>query len=150
MPDRVIRETILSSQSMARMSPEGERQLVRLWLTCDNHGRFEADPQLVRAKCFPRMLDIVTEEDVAAWLDEIQDAETVSFYEVDEKLYGFHPNWLRSNKLRTENSKYPNPPQHLTHISMRKVMRDRHAAREAARNIVEVPIDESKRRHAAS
>jgi hypothetical protein len=133
--NRIIKESVCTSRSMAMLSAEAERLLYRLWTTCDNHGRFESDPQIVRAKCFPRMLDKVTEDEVARWLDEIQKVETIVFYEAGEQLYGYHPKWKDHNSLRTEKSRYPNPPERVSYVSMRSVMRERREAQEAVAKI---------------
>src|SRR5437899_2293748 len=53
MPSRIIRESATTSRSLNQLSDAGERIFWRLVTVADDHGRFDADPVVLLAKCFP-------------------------------------------------------------------------------------------------
>lgn len=57
MPNRVLREGILSSEAVNLLSEEGEIFYRRLMSVVDDYGRFELNLELLRARCFPLQLD---------------------------------------------------------------------------------------------
>jgi hypothetical protein len=57
MPSRIVREGFNDSRAINALSEECEVFYHRLMLIVDDYGRFEADPELIRARCFPRQLD---------------------------------------------------------------------------------------------
>jgi hypothetical protein len=70
MPNRILREGILTSERINELSPEAELFYRRLMSVVDDFGRIEAHPAILRAKCFPMKLDTVSEADVSRWLTE--------------------------------------------------------------------------------
>src|SRR5687768_9681921 len=71
MPNRIIRESIRTSETLATLSDGAERLFLRMTTTADDFGRFEGDPKIVRAACFPMMLDAWTLERTRATLAEL-------------------------------------------------------------------------------
>lgn len=57
MPTRILRDGILDSKAVNSLSESGEILYRRLMSIVDDYGRFEADPDLIRARCFPRQFD---------------------------------------------------------------------------------------------
>ena len=57
IPTRILREGILDSKRINALSEEAELFYRRLMSVVDDYGRFEADPVLLRARCFARQLD---------------------------------------------------------------------------------------------
>ena len=53
MPDRIIRESALSSHTLDGLTDGAERTFWRLIVVADDHGRFDADPRVLLAKCYP-------------------------------------------------------------------------------------------------
>lgn len=110
MPDRILRQSVLTSETLAGVSAEAERLFFRLTLIADDHGRFEADPRVILARCFPLMIEKLKVRQVAAWCGQLQQAAAVALYEVDGKIYGFFPSWSKHQRLRAERpSRYPDP-----------------------------------------
>ena len=56
MPIRMLREGILESRSVSSLSDDGQILFYRLISIVDDYGRYEADPDILRVKCFPLML----------------------------------------------------------------------------------------------
>lgn len=71
MPDRMIRESITTSRSLAACSLFTELLFPRLLVLADNHGRFDAEPRVVCNRLFP-LRDDVTSAQVAESLDELE------------------------------------------------------------------------------
>lgn len=105
MPARIIRDRILSSESLARLSHPAERLFYRLIVLVDDHGRFHGSPQYVRHSAMAMLK--VSIADVARWMGELSEANIVCLYSVDNRPYLQLTNWLRHQRLRAKTSKYP-------------------------------------------
>jgi hypothetical protein len=110
MPDRMIRDSCKTSPTLAKLSHGAERLFWRLTTSADNKGRFHAEPQAVRAACFPVMLHIIMQTDVDRWLIELAQAGAVQLYDVDDRPYGQFCNWYKHQRLYEYSSKFPEPP----------------------------------------
>jgi len=78
-------------------------------VSADDFGRFEADPSVVGAACFPRRLDRLKSATVQRWLDEMAAQSIIIFYEVEGKKYLLLKNWPKYQQTRAKHSKYPAP-----------------------------------------
>ena len=107
MPNRILKESITTSESLARLTAEAEVFWYRLLVTVDDYGRCDARPSVLRAHCFPVRLDSVSEAHIEGWLGELIGADLVFCYAVDGKPYLEVTHWQRHNKLRAKYSKYP-------------------------------------------
>lgn len=52
MPNRIIKESILTSPTMANLSPAGERHFYRCLLRSDDWGCFECTPAVLSGTCY--------------------------------------------------------------------------------------------------
>jgi hypothetical protein len=85
----------------------------RLTVTmCDDCGRFEADPELMRAACYPYELDYVTVEQVGEALERLEslDGFVVTYVGANGKPYGAFVNWTEHQRVRHVKPRYPAPP----------------------------------------
>lgn len=57
MPNRIVRDGINDSKAISSLSDSGEILYRRLMSIVDDYGRYEADADLIRARCFPRCLE---------------------------------------------------------------------------------------------
>lgn len=112
MPSRVIRASINRSASLAQVSLEADLTFRALLLACDDYGRLDARPEVLKAELFP-MRDRVTPAKVRRWVEELAALADppVQFYQVDGREYLYLPKWdiHRSNSHRAAVSKYPQP-----------------------------------------
>lgn len=109
MPNRIIREGILSSITVNELSEAGEIFYRRLMSIVDDFGRAEADLDMMRLQLFPRQLDRWPVERIREALIECTRTSDplVSIYTVDSK------NYLQIHKFgspRAKKSKCPDPP----------------------------------------
>jgi len=70
MPNRIIREGILTSDKVNSLSPEAEVFYRRLLSKVDDHGTFDGRPDILRAALFPLRLDSVSADNCTQWLAE--------------------------------------------------------------------------------
>lgn len=88
MPNRIIREGILTSLRVATLNWTEEVFYRRLMSVVDDFGRYHAHPKLLRAACYPLLLDKVSDADIEKWLSSCTKAALVSVYPApDGKRY---------------------------------------------------------------
>lgn len=107
MPNRIIREAILSSEKMALLGWPEEVFYRRLMSIVDDYGRCEANPQLLRARCYPLQTDAVRAADISRWMAACQKAGLILCYEASGKCYLEVLNFQQQQRSA---SKYPAPP----------------------------------------
>ncbi len=106
MPNRIIREAILSSEKMALLAWPEEVFYRRLQSIVDDFGRYEANPQLLRARCYPLQTDAVRVTDISRWMAACQMAGLILNYAVQGKQY---LEVLNFGQQQRSTSKYPGP-----------------------------------------
>lgn len=104
MPNRIIRDGILESHAVNRLSPEAELFYRRLLSIVDDFGRYEWDAQKLRLRAMGLRYDWATLEQVQGWMAECA-KEVVKVYEVGGTLYGQLEKW--KDKPRASKSKFP-------------------------------------------
>ena len=119
MPNRIIKESICTSDTIDRLSPEEEIFFYRLIVNCDDYGRMDARPQILRAKCFPLRLDQVDDYKVIDWLYKLEEVGLVQIYEVDSRKYIQIVTWNDHQQIRAKKSKYPAPDDSLKSSDIR-------------------------------
>lgn len=107
MPNRIIREGILSSERVAALGWPEEVFYRRLMSVVDDYGRYEANPILLRAKCYPLQIDIVRTADITRWMAACQKAGVLLGYAVNDKQYLELCNFQQQQRSA---SKFPPPP----------------------------------------
>ncbi len=105
MPNRILREGILTSDRVDMLTAEAEVFYRRLMSVVDDYGRFEAKPVMLRVNCFPLRVDSIKDSAIVRWLDECVIAGLVRLYEVKAKSYLE----LLDFRQRTRASKFPDP-----------------------------------------
>lgn len=80
MPNRILREGINSSRAVAALSEQAEILYRRLMSVVDDYGRFEADIDLIRAKCFPLQLERWSTVKVQRAFAELGESPLVTVY----------------------------------------------------------------------
>lgn len=111
MPNRWIKEAYCSSERIMSVSPDARDLWVRLLVNADDHGLFDARPQIVASKCYPLK---PIERRCAHLLAELEGADLIRRYEVDGKPYLFIARWYERTRSK---AKYPTPPEGLLSIA---------------------------------
>ncbi|HKB60060.1 MAG TPA: hypothetical protein VKC56_08470 [Gallionellaceae bacterium] len=113
MPNRILREGILTSERVNSLGFEAEVFYRRLMSVADDYGRFHAHPALLRAALFPLKLDAVRDEAMARLLEEVETAGLVRTYVVEGKRYLQLLDFRQ--RVRANASKFPAPPEGMGH-----------------------------------
>lgn len=109
MPSRVIRESALNSPTLARLSHGAERLFWRLTIIADDAGRFDANPMVVKARCFPLLVDTLKTTDVVKFMTELS-GDCILLYTIEGRTYGYFRNWVKYQRVYGNVSKFPEPP----------------------------------------
>lgn len=114
VPARVIRSEINSSDSLSRVSLLADLFFRALLLECDDFGRFDGRPQILKAALFPLRAEY-TPEVIQACVDELASGEdpALRVFFASSRPYLLLTGWERhrGKGKRAERSKYPDPPQ---------------------------------------
>jgi hypothetical protein len=112
VPNRILKESVCTSDTLDVLSAEAERLFYRLLVQCDDFGRFDARPAIVRARCLPLKVDAITDADVSGWILELERAGLITTYSVGGHCYLQMVTWERHQQKRAKHSKYPAPEEH--------------------------------------
>jgi hypothetical protein len=109
MPSRILREGILTSPRMKKLGWAEEVFYRRLMSVVDDFGRYYAEAGLLRAACYPRQLDKVSDSDIEKWLQVTEKAALVRVYSTEDgerylEVLDF------GQQIRAKKSKFPQPP----------------------------------------
>ena len=107
MPNRILKESICTSDNMNELSPEEESFFYRLLVNCDDYGRFDARPTILRAKCFPLKIDKIKDTQIEKWLGSLVANRLIDIYTVSGISYLQVSTWERHQQIRAKRSKYP-------------------------------------------
>jgi hypothetical protein len=108
VPNRILREGILTSPRIAKLGWAEEVFYRRLHSVVDDFGRYYADHGMLRAACYPRQLNKVSDSDVGKWLRGCVDAALVRVYQVDGEDYLHVLDF--NQQVRAKKSKFPDVP----------------------------------------
>lgn len=109
MPNRIIKESICRSETINSLKPFEEVLFYRLIVVCDDYGRFDGRPSVIKGYCFPLKDTAVT--DIKAALDKLIETGLVELYEVQGRPVLQLPTWSRHQQIRAKKSKYPSPDE---------------------------------------
>ena len=112
MPNRIIRDGILTSERVERLSWAEEVFYRRVMSVVDDFGRYFAKPALLRAACYPLLLQRVSDSDIEKWLTKCVEAALVRVYPAQDgkrylELLDFR------QQQRATHSKFPAYDEHL-------------------------------------
>jgi hypothetical protein len=113
VPNRIIRESSLTSDTLDKLSAEAERLFFRLTIVADDKGRFNADPRVILARCYPLRVGRMKAEQVSRWVQELAKSEAIILYAHGDpaKTYGHFPNWEKYQRVYGLHSKFPAPTE---------------------------------------
>lgn len=112
MPNRIIKESICVSDSIAELSWFEEVLFYRLIVSCDDYGRFDGRIPVIKNRLFP-LKDNITAKAVSDGINKLASARLVVLYEFEGKPYLYLPTWNDHQNVRAKKSKYPAPEDSL-------------------------------------
>lgn len=107
MPNRILKESICTSETIDELSPEAEVFFYRLLVTCDDFGRMDARPAILLGRCFPLKLGSISVNKITGWMAQLEKANLLQVYAVDGKRYLQITTWADHQHRRANHSKYP-------------------------------------------
>ena len=135
MPNRIIKESITTSEKLASLSDFEFRLWIGLITQADDAGRGDARPAVIKGRVFP-FRERLTVKDIGSSLRALADKGCVTLYEIGGRPYFYFPNWSKHQRVRDCKPKYPEP----TEDSLRQVAADCGEARQSAAIIQSNPI----------
>lgn len=110
MPKRLLDDSILTSPSIAAMSPAAQDAFPRFILLADDFGCFDANARVLLGKGWPLRED-VTERKVAGWITELERAGMLFVWDEGGRRYGYLTGWHgeHGQKWRAEYDRETNP-----------------------------------------
>ena len=112
MPNRIIKESICTSDSIARLSWFEEVLFYRLIVNCDDYGRFDGRPAIIKNRLFP-LKESLTTKAVSEAVNTLVTAGMVALYEFEGKPYLYLPTWNDHQSVRAKRSKFPEPCEYM-------------------------------------
>lgn len=110
MPNRILKESICTSDSIDTLSWFEEVLFYRLIVNCDDFGRFDGRPAVLKSRLFP-LKDNITVKSIDAAINKLVNAELVVLYMFEGKPYLHLPTWDAHQQVRAKRSKYPAPDE---------------------------------------
>lgn len=105
MPNRIIKESICTSENIDQLTEFQEVFFYRLMVNCDDFGRFDARPKLLSSRLFP--LRYISTDIVLDALEALRNADLIILYEVGGHPYLQMKTWDKHQQARATKSKYP-------------------------------------------
>lgn len=108
MPNRIIKESICTSDSVDQLSWFEEVLFYRLIVNCDDFGRFDGRTAVIKNRLFP-LKDNLTIKSVESAINKLASVGLVALYVFEGKPYLYLPTWNEHQTIRAKRSKYPEP-----------------------------------------
>lgn len=108
MPDRIIRESICTSDTLNELSDFEERFWHHLIVVCDDYGRFDARPAILKSRLFP-LRESLTFKNISDCLARLTSVGLIELYQVDGRPFLRVVTWERYQRIRAKKSKFPAP-----------------------------------------
>lgn len=108
MPNRILKESICTSDSIDGLSWFEECLYYRLIVNCDDFGRFDGRTAVIKNRLFP-LKENLTLKAVSEAIKNLASAGLIMPYECDGKPFLYLPSWNEHQTIRAKKSKYPEP-----------------------------------------
>lgn len=108
MPNRIIKESICTSEDIAGLSMGAEILFYHLMVKADDFGVYFGNEQIIKNTCFPLKSSEIKLKQVESWLNELIKAGLLFAYVAEDgKKYVQFTKWAKHQQIRAKKSKYP-------------------------------------------
>ena len=121
MPNRILKESICTSDSIDSLSWFEEALFYRLIVNCDDYGRFDGRPAIIKNRLFP-LKENLTAKTVAGAIEKLASAGLVTLYVFEGKPYLYLPTWNHHQVVRAKSSKYPAPEDGIERMKSSEII----------------------------
>jgi hypothetical protein len=125
MPNRIIRDGLLSSDRYHEVGIEGRLLFFELLLTADDYGLISLSPVFLRMRC--PTCSGKQKEFISKLIGELVDVDLLRRYESGGSAYGYIPRF--GNTPRAKKPKYPTPPEGIGGNDINKLISEMHSRR---------------------
>ena len=115
MPNRILKESVCSSENVDGLTWFQEVFFYRLIVNCDDFGRMDARPKILASKLFP--LKDIRMNQITEALRALTSAELVVIYEKDGHPFIQMKTWDRHQSIRAKRSKFPSPDEDCNQLN---------------------------------
>lgn len=105
MPNRILKESITTSDSIDALTLFEEVFFYRLVVSCDDYGRMDGRAPILRARLFP--LKNVSDKQINDAICSLCKVGILTAYTVDGRPYVKFTSWDKHQQIRAKKSKYP-------------------------------------------
>ena len=121
MPNRVIKESIWRSPNLNQCSRLDCEFFFRLLPDADDFGCFEADPLILHGKLYPRIYQMISDEEICNHLIALANNGIIGLWVEDGTLWGYFINWEKHQTIRNIHRR-KTPPEDKKLINNQDVM----------------------------
>ena len=108
LPNRIIKESICTSEDIAGLSMGAEILFYHLMVKVDDFGVYFGNEQIIKNTCFPLKSSEIKVKQVKSWLNELVKAGLLFAYVAEDgKKYVQFTKWAKHQQIRAKKSKYP-------------------------------------------
>ena len=107
MPNRMIKESICTSEQIDALTPFEETTFYRLMVNADDYGCFDGREKVLAARLYP--LKTINPADMRAAVDRLEAVGLIARYTVEGREYLHFPTWFNHQRLRQTKHKFPPP-----------------------------------------
>lgn len=115
MPNRIIKESICTSEDIAKLTWFEESVFCHLMVTVDDYGRYDGRISILKARMFPLRSD-VTLKTLENAINRLSTLGMVTLYKNDDKPYLQLTNWHKHQQIRNKKSKFPAPTEETIYL----------------------------------
>jgi len=109
MPNRIIKESITTSETIDNLTTDEECFFYRIMVNCDDYGRMDARATVLLSKCFPLRIETMKSKDIQKMLTSLVKNKLIFIY--GENKYIQMVTWEKHQQIRAKRSKYPQPTE---------------------------------------
>jgi hypothetical protein len=110
MPNRIIKESICTSENINNLSPGAEILFYRLIVKADDFGCYYGNSKIIKGTCYPLKSDVIKDKQMLEWVNELIKANLIFAYIADDgKQYIKLTKWEKHQQKRANKPKYPLP-----------------------------------------
>ena len=110
MPNRIIKESIHTSETINELSDIQFRLWIGLITYVDDYGRGDARAAVIKGMVFP-LRDRMSQKDIEKGLSELAEVGCINLYMSGGKTYLYFPQWDQHQRIQNKRSKCPDPAE---------------------------------------
>lgn len=138
MPNRIIKESICTSEEIDSLDGDIESFFYRLIVNADDFGLLDARPKLLASKCYPlKSIDIKC---ILTRLEKLVSVGLIYIYTVDNKPFISILSWEKHQQIRAKKPKFPRPENGIAINCNQLISIDTSCARTESNPIQSNPI----------